>query len=347
MRELRIDQKLLRALFPQDGEVITTVLKSDVWTHNSDPFFRHETLEFSLGKGIRAKLDDRHDEKSLTPSVVFNNGHIDLQAGWRLHKQVKYHTDLFDGVMRGRVFMAYAGGKAAVNSQFSIDWNKSKAAKVMLGVGDGFEIFLTGIAESKLEEAVNKNAAGVIDGAINDLLKKNGLPVSLRSHVYAEVVRGGLRVRLYENPLVAKDVRTPNFDFRLAKTGAGDGDFGGHGPKITIESDIRNSGNKVYMKLSMEAKETKSDWTAGKGAQEFMLYTIPRDEVFVGVIGGNSTVLVKDFVMSGHGARPLETTFLGTFSVVGDTSRDDDVPVNTGIKLAKASQIRILTMKRN
>jgi hypothetical protein len=343
-RELTIGKKWVRALLPADGEVVTEVLKEDVWTKNKQPFFRHETFEFALGKGIRAKTDDRKNERSLTPSVTFNSGFLSLKGGWRLHKRVPIHDDLFDGTVDGSAVIAYAGGESSVDSSFMVDWNESMAARALLGVGDIVEAILVGTAERKLEGEVNEKLPTLLNQKIDELLVQNHVPLGLKSHVYADVVPRGLRVRVYDYPLQTFTAYTPKFDFRLALTGGRDSEFSGNGPVVGLVATIRQRGNKLYMKLSMTAKETKKNWTEGKGEQELEFFTIPEGHVFVDVIGGTSLVLAKGYRMNGHDVEKLGTR-IGILSVVGDTDHEDDLPNRCGVKLSLAKSLRIVTMK--
>jgi len=53
----------------------------------------------------------------------------------------------------------------------------------------------------------------------------------------------------------------------------GDGDFGGHGPKINVTVTLAVDPQSISARVYMKAKETKDDWTTAEGAHVFSLYT--------------------------------------------------------------------------
>ncbi|WP_437761622.1 hypothetical protein WMF27_03765 [Sorangium sp. So ce281] len=56
----------------------------------------------------------------------------------------------------------------------------------------------------------------------------------------------------------------------------GDADFGGHGPRTTLEVELHVFyGNEVWASVHIDAIETKSDWTRAEGTGWFHLYTAP------------------------------------------------------------------------
>lgn len=63
-------------------------------------------------------------------------------------------------------------------------------------------------------------------------------------------------------------------ELRLNHIG-GDREFDGNGPKVTVSCDlsIRNNSREVWAKVTMDAKETKSDWTHGNRVYEVKLWT--------------------------------------------------------------------------
>lgn len=59
---------------------------------------------------------------------------------------------------------------------------------------------------------------------------------------------------------------------------AGDTDFGGNGPAITVSAKREKwDGSSDYLSavIRMRAEETKSDWTAADGTKSFVLYLAP------------------------------------------------------------------------
>jgi hypothetical protein len=55
----------------------------------------------------------------------------------------------------------------------------------------------------------------------------------------------------------------------------GDGEFGGNGPRISINGALTTTPGAVNLQLSMHAKETKSDWTEVNGSQSFTVFSAP------------------------------------------------------------------------
>jgi hypothetical protein len=339
-----VPANIARGLLPPDGVIISHVERSNVWKRNTEPFFRHEMVELTLGRAIRAKEGDRRNERSLTPSVTFNQGYLTLHAGWRAHKNMgPLIDDFFDGTAVGAAYIAYVGGTTIIDASFIVDW---KEFWFLRAVGNhSIEDEQTAKIEKQLKREIEKKAPRELSKQITKILAENNLPLGLTKHVLADITTDGLRFRLYDYDLIIHEVKVPNFDFRLKKTDGDDRDFGGNGPKIDLNVNIRQNGQNLFMMLGMTATETKSNWTQGKNSQEQLLYSIPDNELFVDVIGGTNIKLLKEFVMDGHEPQLIHTQF-GHFRLVGDTKKDDDVPSRSGIKLVRPQKIYIVTMRK-
>lgn len=68
----------------------------------------------------------------------------------------------------------------------------------------------------------------------------------------------------------------------------GDGEFGGNGPRISINGALSTTPNAVNLQLSMNAKETKSDWTEVNGSQNYTVFTAPAGFVIEKVASATS-----------------------------------------------------------
>lgn len=55
----------------------------------------------------------------------------------------------------------------------------------------------------------------------------------------------------------------------------GDGEFDGNGPRIRISGTLSTTPKAVNLQLSMNAKETKRDWTEVNGTQQFTVFPAP------------------------------------------------------------------------
>jgi hypothetical protein len=60
-------------------------------------------------------------------------------------------------------------------------------------------------------------------------------------------------------------------------TGVGDKDFDGHGPKVQVWGRLKYSTDhtKLVFWITMNAEETKSDWTAVDGTNSYAFYSAP------------------------------------------------------------------------
>jgi hypothetical protein len=68
----------------------------------------------------------------------------------------------------------------------------------------------------------------------------------------------------------------------------GDGEFDGHGPRISIFGTLSATPGAVRLRLSMNARETKSDWTEVTGAQNFAVVAAPAGFVIDKVMSATS-----------------------------------------------------------
>lgn len=345
-REFTIPSTLVRGFLPADGEILSEVMKENVWPDERGAFFKNEMAEFTLGRAIRAQRSDRAAEKSLSPSVLFRDGHLAFRAGWRVHKKIPIHNDFFDGTANGKLIIAYAAGTTVFDASLAIDWNESMISSALLDLGDAIEDAITGKIAITLENEIEKKVPKEVSNRVDELLKENKLPIGLRDFVMADVQSSGIRVRLYDHPLIVHKVKIPSYNFRLSKSGAGgDGKFAGNGPNVDIESNISLEGSSLSLEFRMTAKETKENWTKGVGTQRKPVFTIPSDEILVDVVGGMNHNILSGYRMNGNSPLKYRSLY-GTLEIVGDTQHANDVPSHSGFKTLKTSELVIITMKK-
>lgn len=53
----------------------------------------------------------------------------------------------------------------------------------------------------------------------------------------------------------------------------GDGDFGGHGPKVYVSVTLLTTPQEITARVHMRAKETKDNWTTAEGSRVFSLFS--------------------------------------------------------------------------
>ena len=348
--EFVVPAPIIRTLLPEDGEIISKTLKANVWPQSAaqGPFFQDETVEFALGVGLRAKKNDRADQKAMLPSVTFQNGYMSFQGGWRAHKEVKLglldHPDFFDGPLNGNLVIGYAGGKSVGNAQVAIGWNPSFLSKVLFPVTAVVLPRARSAVENALEKKLGEKLPEIIDAKINSALSEKRMPEAMKEFIVADVVPEGIRIRVYDARVTLHEVQIRDVDLKPRKIGAGDSDIGGHGPKVEIEARIEQGGDGVKLSVSMHAKETKKDWTEAQGSTTQLLYQPANDEVIVAVIGPVRFSLLNN-TLNGHEPHQYESP-LGKLTVWGDSASDTDVGGYTRMTLSGGNKVYVVTKKQ-
>jgi hypothetical protein len=69
----------------------------------------------------------------------------------------------------------------------------------------------------------------------------------------------------------------------------GDRDFKGHGPKVSTRIELVTSAGEIRARVSMRARETKSDWTTAEGGRDFALFSPDPGWRIDRVVGDQST----------------------------------------------------------
>ncbi len=113
--------------------------------------------------------------------------------------------------------------------------------------------------------------------------------------------------------------------YRPPKVGGGDADFDGHGPHVVITVMLSSTPQTLSARVTMDAAETRADWTHASGSQEFQLYTAPPGWRIDQIIGNKESALqytdnTPD--VDDHFDRPAGEP-VQHFKVVGDTGGDE------------------------
>jgi hypothetical protein len=170
---------ILRFLLPEDGEVMRYILKENKWKNESEPFFRHEMVEYAFGRKIRAERTDRKHEGWWQPGIIDKGDKITVQGGWRLHKEMKIiSNNFFDGTFQAEVILAVEAGELVPKiSKLDFEWNKSKGVKIIDFLTDGnVGEFIKGFErklEKQLQEQINELLREKLRTLINEFVAKN------------------------------------------------------------------------------------------------------------------------------------------------------------------------------
>ncbi|MDR4498967.1 MAG: hypothetical protein MRK02_13775 [Candidatus Scalindua sp.] len=319
--------RVIRALLPQDGNVISHTVRKNVWTQNQVPFFRNETVEFSFGRGIRANIGDRKNERWLGEGIVIRNGYLELNAGWRAHIQVPVHDDFFDGTIRARLALLVDYGRIHVAvDNIELSWNSSFGADLVTGLTFG-TVNVKQIVEKKLREEITRGLNDKISHELNSRMEslKSQFPLIPTALSYLSLRILPDKVRLYVHGLRDRlvFVQLPSGDYFKPNHTHGDKDFNGNGPRFQSHIHFFVSGNHVYRKIYVFAKETKSDWTTASGwSEERLVYSAPPG-YRIETLGVTRTFnRIVDRTLSGHGSHELDSAF-GPVYLYGDHGGDD------------------------
>ncbi len=161
---------ILRLFLPADGEVITQILNKDKWKNETEPFFRHEAIEFAFGRKIRATKEDRKKEEWWKPGIEDRVEKVRVQGGWRVHKKVIIHTDYFDGTFAADLALVIEQGELVPKiSTLDIEWNKSVAGEIFAVVVEAIEP----LVEKKLQEEINQFLKNKLSTLAKEFMEKN------------------------------------------------------------------------------------------------------------------------------------------------------------------------------
>ena len=341
VRELTIPAPHVRALLPADGEVLSHTISKNTWPNNEDSFERNETLELSLGRGIRAKKSDRDSELSLSPGLTFHDGYIVAQGGWRMHKRVSAHPDYFDGLFRVSSALAYVDKKVYVSSDADLSWRPSFVSLLAAPIAAIATPLVTSLIESDLERRVNQNVALIIEEKINALIGELKLSDEARSRVVADITQAGLRLRLFDRAVHVLVVPLPNVAFKPPLV-AGDSEFGGNGPHVTCSANLSLRAESLILTVTMDAQETRNQgsnrkWTRAKGEVSAAVKIDHGNPI--AILGQTSWSLCNQIV-DGHEPITIFTP-IGPMVVHGDR-RGNDAGEYTGVDLRPSGRALVL-----
>jgi hypothetical protein len=137
---------------------------------------------------------------------------------------------------------------------------------------------------------------------------------------------------------VAFTFQPPSFN-RLCPTHVGgDREFKGHGPKVRTSAtlELRNSNTEVWVKMFLNAKETRDDWTEAEGNWDRLLWQVPPGSTITSI--NSSMASQASYTDTDHSLDSPAVTggsLVSRFEVMGDTGgndvrncTDDDVYLN-------------------
>ena len=102
----------------------------------------------------------------------------------------------------------------------------------------------------------------------------------------------------------------------------GDREFAGHGPTVNSSVNLINTGKELIARVTMYARETRSDYTTGSGTKDFVLYTSDPDKTIEAIV--TPTAASYSYIDNNHnmdeftGSGPVRK-----FKFMGDGSGDD------------------------
>ncbi len=338
--EVTLPADQVRSFLPGDGEVLSHTLRENVWPNNRTAYERNETVEFAVGRGLRSKESDRAKELSLSPGIVFGEGVLIVQGGWRVHKQINYFTDHFDGELQAAIEISYAQHQAFVDSHVQANWRPGKAAIV------GFPaLVILPLVENhvnrRLEQEINTRLTQMIEEKIEELRQQLRLPPSAVNQFVADITSRGIRLRAYDRPVRAIKVRLPKV-LVYPKLIAGDAEFGGNGPHAQVSAQVALHQNAVRFTVSMAVEETKNrdnskKWTHGQGTCS--VDTAAVDGRALDILSVRNLTLHDDEI-KGHSSKRLRTVF-GRLELFGDR-KGQDVGDYTRLELSTTAKALVL-----
>lgn len=100
-----------------------------------------------------------------------------------------------------------------------------------------------------------------------------------------------VEVRFSKEAQTRQESFTPSAITRLCPSHiAGDDDFNGHGPSVRAAASIRVSGQReIWADLTLNAKETRSNWTEADGSWSRLLWTAPTGWLITGIISSQTS----------------------------------------------------------
>ena len=112
--------------------------------------------------------------------------------------------------------------------------------------------------------------------------------------------------------------------------GSGDAEFDGHGPVVQVSTaiEVRND-RELWATVTMDAKETKSDWTEAAGSRSVLIYTHPKKILSIESAASSSA----SYTDTNHDDDVLQMAggdLVNQFIVTGDT-KGEEAGTRTGV----------------
>lgn len=317
--ELRVPFPVVRSQLPQDGAIIAQhIKKRHVWNNHEHPFKRHEIVQVILGQ---AANDETRNRLGIDwAGMSAGNGLINIKGYWRAHIKLPVLRDEHDGTFHGKLYAAVDYGKLRSTAVFEVEKSGSSFVNIItLGL---FNRVVNFVLTRKLNDALNnalRNSLG------NDFILGSG---PLRDLVSARLVANDNGTAFLE---VSVGTRPEKIDWHRVRgrrvvwadhTGSGDAEFNGNGPELRATFRITFDRKTARLRTEFHAKETKSDWTEGKGHDEFLVYTAPPGYSIAGIAG---QLTYRDLILNvdrDHRTNTLRNN-LGSFRLYGDSDGDD------------------------
>lgn len=217
-KPIEIEFSQLRKKLPKDGEIIGPIKIGDhVWEDEKADFERRETLEISLGKGIRAKQKHRNekDERSLGEGLVAKDGYIEVVAGWRAKKKAPL-DDHFDGEVRARLYVEMNDGKLQARlSNVQVKWNRGGPIDDLKQlIGD-----VEGRLQGALIEEADKKLTPALQEAADKFFRDNPIYAPLKGNLSIRVVTDKLLIYIRSlQPVVEKPKPGVNYQIQSHAT---------------------------------------------------------------------------------------------------------------------------------
>lgn len=325
---IKIPFSEVRAVLPKDG----TIAYKHVWTENKWPgkkkssFERNEMIEVAFGLGIRAKKGDRKNQKAISPGIRAEDGVIIAKGGWRAHKGVAIHDDYFDGTFSARIEIFYAGGALQASvAHFHFKWNRSVGGKIVGLFKDigAMERRIAADMRPSLDAMLQGEVVGKVQRKIDELVESRPELKRASDRWYARIVGDQIHVTVVPNDVLVGwvDVRKQGVIKPTSYSG-GDRDFGGNGPKIQFSVEPTVIDGEVRVLVGFKARETKSNWTEGKGSHSILIEDSPEGYQIVDVVRPLHPTRLHSYEDEDHSVETWGGIY-GVFRCFGDTKGDD------------------------
>jgi hypothetical protein len=214
----------------------------------------------------------------------------------------------------------YAQGVAEATARFAL--------AAVNGDGDAYQVWETTLARLGEERQRALAAHATAKAAYTEALQ--AIHAAVQAWVEAMNAAGGTRGMLEMREHIVPGQTLPLF---VPAHVGGDTDFYGHGPDVEVSVELSiKAKNQLWARLSMEARETKADWTEVRGAVNRMIYQ--HDRPIESIVSGTRSTLRRR--LSGHGPHVIEPTSdsdpVARYTLIGDTD-GHEAGTKTGVSV--------------